>query len=74
MLEWLCRENTNKDDGNLRLGKPGSTAGRKGGEKGTRSPRYVCIRGRRQRDHPQLGLEKPRRAVVPLPVGKQVSE
>ena len=67
---WLAVLLEDQDDGNFGWGKPGNTAGRTTNQAVRFHLAMVCIRGRRQRDHSRVLLEKPGRAAVPLRVAK----
>src|ERR1700688_4359558 len=67
---WLTVFFEDQDDGNLRRGKPGDTAGCNGGQAIRVHVVMVCVRGGCKCDHPPLLLEKPERAAVPVCLGR----
>ena len=67
---WLTVFFEDQDDGNLRRGKPGDTAGCNGGQAIRVHVVMVCVRGGCKCDHPRLLLEKPERAAVPVCLGR----
>jgi hypothetical protein len=64
----VCFEDQN--DGNLRRGNPGDTAGCNGGQAIRVHVVMVCVRGGGKCDHSRLLLEKPQRAAVPVCLGR----
>jgi hypothetical protein len=67
---WFAILFEDQNDGNLRRGKPGDTAGCNGGQAIRVHVVMVCVRGGGKCDHSRLLLEKPQRAAVPVWLGR----
>src|SRR5579863_1316155 len=67
---WFAVFLEDQDDGGLRRGQPGDPAGGHGGQALCLHVAMVCVRGGRERDHPRVFLEKPRRTAVCVCVGR----